>query len=95
LEFAQRFQVDFEKSALFAAVRELALARNAGIHPESLSEYTTNVASPRFCRDGEFYVQRKPFMEVLDETEEFFAWVAKEMLPLRKAQATSPGKSDG
>jgi hypothetical protein len=85
-EFKQRFGVDFEKSDLLPAMRELALARNAGIHPESVDEYRKNVKSPRFCKDGEFCVEHKSFMEVLDETEKFFDWVAKEMLPLRKAQ---------
>lgn len=94
-EFIQRFGIDFEKSALFLTVRELALARNAGIHPESLREYTKKVALPRFCKGGEFRVEQKPFMEVLDETEKFFAWVLKEMLPLRKAQGKSSGKPKG
>jgi hypothetical protein len=91
-EFAQRFGVDFEKSTLFASVRELALARNAGIHPESLSEYTQKVQSPRFCKGGEFNVEPKAFMDVLNETEQFFDWVVKQMLPLRKAQGKPLGK---
>ena len=83
-EFLQRFGVDFDKSGFFDTIRELALARNAGIHTQSLSEYQAQVKSPRFCRDGEFNVELRPFMEVLDETERFFGWVANEMRPLRK-----------
>ena len=94
-EFAQRFGIDFEKSTLFAAVRELALARNAGIHPESLSEYKEKVRSHRFCKGGQFNVELKPFMEILNETDQFFGWVVKEMLPLGKAQGKSLGKPNG
>ncbi|SRR6266480_175755 len=94
-EFAQRFGIDFEKSTLFAAVRELALARNAGIHPESLSEYKEKVRSPLFCKGGQFSVELKPLMEILNETDQFFGWVVKEMLPLRKAQGKSLGKPNG
>lgn len=83
-EFGQRFSIDFEESSLFASIRELALARNAGIHPESLGEYITKVTPPRFYKGGEFYVDRADFMQILDETEKFFDWVVNKMLPLRK-----------
>ncbi len=85
-EFAQRFGINFEKSHLFSSIRELVLARNAGIHDEAFGEYITNVTRPRFCKGGEFHVDRDGFTQILDETEKFFEWVVKEMLPLRKAQ---------
>jgi hypothetical protein len=50
---------------------------------------------PRFCKGGQFSVELKPFMEILNETDQFFGWVVKEMLPLRKAQGKSLGKPNG
>jgi hypothetical protein len=90
-EFAQRLQVDFKKSTLFNAMRELALARNAGIHSD-VRDYTAKVASPRFYKGGEFHVDRDGFMWILGETEKFFSWVVEQMLPLRKAQIKVVGK---
>src|SRR5262249_46726804 len=62
-EFIERFKIDFASSALYARIEELALARNAGIHPETaLGEYLSKVRSPRFYKDGEFFVESKPFL---------------------------------
>jgi hypothetical protein len=46
-------------------------------------------------KGGQFSVELKPFMEILNETDQFFGWVVKEMLPLRKAQGKSLGKPNG
>lgn len=95
-EYAQRLAIDFENSPLFVSITELALARNAGIHlgVETMAEYAEKVKSPRFCKGGEFYVERQAFLEILGETERFFEWVVETLIPIRKAatgaKKTSP-----
>jgi hypothetical protein len=96
-EFAQRFGIDFEKAPFFNSARELALARNAGIHSniETLREYKRQVISPRFCNDGEFCVEREAFYEILGEMEKFFGWAANELLQIRKASHIMKKPSEG
>ena len=81
--------VDFAKSPIFERVTELALARNAGIHLglETMNEYEKKVKSPRFCKNGEFYVAREAILEILSETDHFFGWVVESLVPIRKAAA--------
>jgi hypothetical protein len=90
-EYSQRLGVDFQKSPLFDRIKELALARNAGIHlgHETMNEYAEKVETPRFCKDGEFYVKREGFLEILTETDHFFGWVVESLIPIRKAAANA------
>lgn len=84
-EYLGRFGLDLETSPLFGSIVELALARNAGIHPDAMEEYIEKVESPRFSKGGEFFVEHDAFLEILDETEQFFEWVAQALVPLRKS----------
>lgn len=84
-EFLQRFGVDWRNLPHFDSIEELALARNAGIHmgADTLKEYISKIERPRFCKGGEFAVERQSYMEILDEIERFFASVVQELIPIR------------
>jgi hypothetical protein len=83
-EFLERFGIDFTKAPVgFNNIEELALARNASIHSD-LREYLGKVRNPRFVRKDEFFVDIKPFEEIVGQVEEFVEWVVSELAKLRK-----------
>lgn len=85
-EYSERFGIKFEKSHRFDNITELVLARNAGIHlgVDTMTEYRGRVKSPRFCKGDEFQVPRQAFLEILNETDNFFAWVVDSLIPIRR-----------
>ena len=84
-EYLGRFGVDFEKSPFFSGIRELALARNAGIHSD-VQTYLAEVPNPRFMKNGGFSVEETALKEVLNETDSFVGWVVSELSAIRKAR---------
>jgi hypothetical protein len=86
-EFSARFKVDFDKfPSNFEKIEELALARNAAIH-ESFEEYRQTVVSPRFIKNGQFYVEEENLEELISDVDGFVQWVVDEMKPIRKSAA--------
>lgn len=87
-EYKDRFNIDFEKLTAFASVRELVLARNAGIHRENgdiVSEYRKKVACPQFLNaDAQFSVELDEFKNFSAEIKRFVKSVVEELKKVKK-----------
>ena len=75
----------------FERIRELVLARNAGIHRENektLHNYLLKVKNPRFVDDEDrFFVVKEALVVAIGECEQFVKWVVSE---IRKRQPPKP-----
>lgn len=74
----------------FELIRELVLARNAGIHREdekTLHKYLLKVENPRFVDDEDrFFVTKDALVVLIGECEQFVKWVVSEIQKLRAAK---------
>ncbi len=98
-EYKERFGIHFTKGpADFARIRELALARNAGIHRDqgNLNAYLKLIAKPRFVRADEFYVAKDALQATIADATKFIDWVMEELKKLHpaKAEAAIPKKAE-
>jgi hypothetical protein len=74
----------------FERIRELVLARNAGIHRENektLHKYLLKVENPRFIDDEDrFFVTKGGLVVAIGECEQFVNWVVSEIRKRRPAK---------
>ncbi len=100
-DYRERFNIDLSTGTSFERVRELVLARNAGVHRDDpdflkrdpLKKYpaNANVKQPRFIDvgdDGEerFFVTRDALVAVIKDCEAFLKWVVSEVKRLRPVE---------
>jgi hypothetical protein len=89
-DYGERFKIEFEAGPVpFIRIRELVLARNAGVHrePEDLECYLEKVKDPRFVDDEDrFSVTRDALLLTVADCEQFLSWVVSELRKLRKPE---------
>jgi hypothetical protein len=87
-------KIDFRTGPVpFERIRELVLARNAGIHRENekaLHKYLLKVKNPRFVDDEDkFFVTKDALIVAIGECEQFVKWVVSEIRKRRTAKPKS------
>lgn len=90
-EYQQRFGIEFEKGpVLFDRIRELALARNAGIHRDqgNLATYLKLIEKTAFVdEEDRFFVTREALVQIIKDCDQFLKWTVTEIEklgPIRK-----------
>lgn len=90
-EYQKRFGLDFKSGPVpFERIRELVLARNAGIHREdkgNLETYLKKIKNPVFVDYGYeeyFFVTRDALVGMVADCEKFIEWIVHEVEKQKK-----------
>lgn len=89
-EFKSRFGIDFNASPTdFTRIRELILARNAGVHnaPGTLREYEKNIPAPRFIANRSLVLREESLVASFEDANKFVQWVWGELKQIRSRNA--------